>query len=326
MNRLREFIGSSSDLAPIRQGQGWVISALAGLVILFGPRGSAADTECPYTWTVCSSNSDCASVEGMYRYCTYGLDADCNFYTVDCWDSSTPCSEADQGIAPAVLTRKIDCDNQWCEGRDSTKPYRYCINYYKANGEVFGTEACECSSTPCSEAEPEIAIAFTGPTNACFNQETECDNRWCEGRDPTKPYRYCTNYYNAEGNIFWRQNCYCSSTPCSEAEPDQTTAVQTSVEARPAQHRLCDAYPNPFNPAIVIPLDLATDEERVHLALYNVLGHRVRQLWHGPLGAGSHRFVWDGRDEKGEAVAAGVYIYKVEVDGQVEAKKTTKLP
>ena len=52
----------------------------------------------------------------------------------------------------------------------------------------------------------------------------------------------------------------------------------------------------------------------------------MRQLWHGPLGAGSHRFVWDGRDEKGKAVAAGVYIYKVEVDRQVEAKKTTKLP
>ena len=93
------------------------ISAFAGLAILCGARGSAADTECPYTWTVCSSSSDCASAEGMYRYCTYGLDADCNFYTVDCWDSSTPCSEADQGIAPVVLTRKTDCDNQWCEGR-----------------------------------------------------------------------------------------------------------------------------------------------------------------------------------------------------------------
>ena len=52
----------------------------------------------------------------------------------------------------------------------------------------------------------------------------------------------------------------------------------------------------------------------------------ARQLWDGPLQAGSHRFVWDGRDEKGKAVAAGVYIYKVEIDGQVEAKKTTKLP
>ena len=100
MDRLRAFIGSSSGLAPLRQkqGLGWVISAFAGLAILFGVRGSAADTECPYTWTVCSANADCASAEGMYRYCTYGLDADCNFYTVDCWDSSTPCSEAEQGV------------------------------------------------------------------------------------------------------------------------------------------------------------------------------------------------------------------------------------
>ena len=86
------------------------------------------------------------------------------------------------------------------------------------------------------------------------------------------------------------------------------------------------SYPNPFNPAMVIPLDVATDEARVHLALYDVLGRRVRQVWDGPLAAGSHRFVWDGRDAAGRDVAAGVYIYKVEIDRWVEAKKTTKLP
>ena len=107
---------------------------------------------------------------------------------------------------------------------------------------------------------------------------------------------------------------------------EQMTAVQTPAIARPVQHRLGDSYPNPFNPAMVIPLDLATDQKQVHLALYDVLGRRVRQLWDGSLRAGPHRFVWDGRDERGKAVAAGVYIYKVEIDGQVEAKKTTKLP
>ena len=107
---------------------------------------------------------------------------------------------------------------------------------------------------------------------------------------------------------------------------EQMTAVQTPAAARPAQHRLGDSYPNPFNPAVVIPLDLATDAAGVSLTVYDVLGRRVRQLWDGSLGAGTHRFVWDGRDAAGKAVAAGVYIYKVEVDGQIEAKKTTKLP
>ena len=104
------------------------------------------------------------------------------------------------------------------------------------------------------------------------------------------------------------------------------TAVMTPAAARPAQYRLGDSYPNPFNPAVVIPLDLATDAAGVSLTVYDVLGRRVQQVWQGPLGAGVHRFTWDGRDEVDKAVAAGVYLYRVEVDGQVEAKKMTKLP
>lgn len=46
--------------------------------------------------------------------------------------------------------------------------------------------------------------------------------------------------------------------------------------------------------------------------------------WSGILS--THRFVWDGRDEVARDVAAGVYLYRVEVDGRVEAKKMTKLP
>ena len=62
------------------------------------------------------------------------------------------------------------------------------------------------------------------------------------------------------------------------------------------------------------------------LRVYDVLGRRVRQVWQGPLGAGSHRFMWNGRDEADKVVAAGVYIYQVEVDGSVKTKKMTKLP
>ena len=106
----------------------------------------------------------------------------------------------------------------------------------------------------------------------------------------------------------------------------QPTAVQTTAAAQPVRHRLGHSYPNPFNPAVVIPLDLATDAAEVSLRVYDVLGRRVRWLWQGPLGAGAHRFVWDGRDAAGKAVAAGVYVYQVVVDGQIAANKTTKLP
>ena len=106
----------------------------------------------------------------------------------------------------------------------------------------------------------------------------------------------------------------------------QPTAVMTSAGAVPAQYRLGDSYPNPFNPAVVIPLDLATDAAGVSLTVYDVLGRRVRQVWQGALPASVHRFTWDGRDEVGRNVAAGVYLYRVEVDGRVETKKMMKLP
>ena len=90
---------------------------------------------------------------------------------------------------------------------------------------------------------------------------------------------------------------------------EQATAVMTPAAARPAQYRLGDSYPNPFNPAVVIPLDLATDEAGVSLTVYDVLGRRVRQLWGGSLGAGTHRFTWDGRDEAGKGRGRwGVYL------------------
>ena len=106
----------------------------------------------------------------------------------------------------------------------------------------------------------------------------------------------------------------------------QPTAVMMSAVARPVQYRLGDSYPNPFNPAVVIPLNLATDAAGVSLTVYDVLGRRVRQLWQGSLRSGVHRFTWNGRDEVGRNVAAGAYLYRVEVDGRVETKKMMKLP
>ena len=210
-----------------------------------------------------------------------------------------------------------------------TYKYLYCAygldaycNLYIAN--------CWYASTPCSESEHEVSPTVLDAASCLepINTKIECSYfADCAELNSTEPYRYCTTYYGADGDIYWQGPCKCSSTPCSESEQDQMTAVLTSaISGRSAQHRLGASYPNPFNPQMIIPLDLATDEERVDLALYDVLGHRVRRLWQGPLGAGRHRFVWDGRNEEGKAVAAGVYIYKVEVDGQVEAKKTTKLP
>ena len=82
---------------------------------------------------------------------------------------------------------------------------------------------------------------------------------------------------------------------------EQPTAVQTPTIVRPVQYRLGDSYPNPFNPAVVISLDLATDAAQVSLAVYDVLGRRVRQLWQGTARCGCASFYlgWPRRGGQG---------------------------
>ena len=60
MDTIREFIVSSSGLAPARRGMalGWVISVLSGVAILLGARGAAAE-DCP-TSSDCEFNNDCS--------------------------------------------------------------------------------------------------------------------------------------------------------------------------------------------------------------------------------------------------------------------------
>ena len=84
-------------------------------------------------------------------------------------------------------------------------------------------------------------------------------------------------------------------------------------------------YPNPFNPATTIPLIVPAGAEDVDVSIYNVLGQPVRQVWNGALAAGEHRLGWDGRDELGQPVAAGVYLYRLQVGEQTRVRKMVKL-
>jgi len=49
------------------------------------------------------------------------------------------------------------------------------------------------------------------------------------------------------------------------------------------------------------------------LAVFDVLGRRVRRIFEGPRNAGEFAAQWDGRDETGRAAPAGVYFYRLEL-------------
>jgi hypothetical protein len=96
--------------------------------------------------------------------------------------------------------------------------------------------------------------------------------------------------------------------------------VATGVSDRPDRWFLAENYPNPFNPATTIRFGLASPSH-VELVIYNVLGGRVRTLDSRDYPAGEHALSWDGRDDRGRAVASGVYFYRLVAGDFDQARK-----
>ena len=71
--------------------------------------------------------------------------------------------------------------------------------------------------------------------------------------------------------------------------------------------------PNPFNPSTVIPFVLPR-AGRARLDVYGLDGHHVVTLVNGELPAGNHDIAWLGSDDRGRAVASGIYLFALRFD------------
>jgi len=83
---------------------------------------------------------------------------------------------------------------------------------------------------------------------------------------------------------------------------------------------LATPSPNPSTAGAQIQFGL---DRRAHvkLGIYNVAGRLVRLLAQGPLEPGLHSIGWDGRDEHGQRVAAGIYVAKMRAGAKVITQK-----
>ncbi len=78
----------------------------------------------------------------------------------------------------------------------------------------------------------------------------------------------------------------------------------------PQSYALSQNFPNPFNPGTLIRYQLP-EKAKVALTIYNLLGRKVRTLVNAELEPGFKSVYWDGRDDRGRQVAAGVYLYEL---------------
>ena len=93
---------------------------------------------------------------------------------------------------------------------------------------------------------------------------------------------------------------------------NQVTGTSRPVTMNtPNDFQLHQNYPNPFNPTtqIVFSMPRAAD---VKIMIYDILGRKIRTVYEGFKGAGTHQVIWNGLNDADAQVSSGTYIYKLQ--------------
>jgi flagellar hook assembly protein FlgD len=88
----------------------------------------------------------------------------------------------------------------------------------------------------------------------------------------------------------------------------------------PREFSLKQNYPNPFNPTTIISYELP-ESETVSLEIFNHIGEKVKTLVNQTQEAGYYSVEWDGKNNLGNPVSSGMYIYRINSGNFVKVHK-----
>jgi len=93
------------------------------------------------------------------------------------------------------------------------------------------------------------------------------------------------------------------------------------------KHELMQNIPNPFytNTRIAFCIYTEIGSEDVTLKIYNISGQLIRTMISESKATGLYFVFWDGTDERGTSVNAGIYFYQLRVGDFVVTKKIIRL-
>jgi len=106
---------------------------------------------------------------------------------------------------------------------------------------------------------------------------------------------------------------------------DQPVGVENQESTEiPLTFALEQNYPNPFNPSTVISYQIPQNE-LVSLEIYNAIGERVSTLVNEMQNSGRYEVVWDGKNNSGNQLSSGIYLYRLTAGNYVKVMKMVLL-
>ena len=99
-----------------------------------------------------------------------------------------------------------------------------------------------------------------------------------------------------------------------------TVGVAPAPTTLPTEFSVSQNYPNPFNPSTTIEVRLPVQSD-LSVAIYDVVGKKVRDFVYQHLPAGTHQVRWDGANANGTQAASGVYFCQVRANDHVAVRR-----
>jgi len=96
----------------------------------------------------------------------------------------------------------------------------------------------------------------------------------------------------------------------SDADFEIHSEQSAVAEALLGDHQAMGVYPNPASAGNAHVLYRIPSTTSVDISIYTISGRMIRHLESGSLAAGIHDVAWDGRDDGGNSVAAGIYLVR----------------
>ncbi len=110
-----------------------------------------------------------------------------------------------------------------------------------------------------------------------------------------------------------------SKKDIADSEADLFGAASVATEV-PSFFEISQNYPNPFNSSTIINYQLPEDCQVV-IKIFNARGEEVRTLVDEFKKAAYHSATWNGKDDNGNAVASGIYLYRIVAGKNIATQK-----
>ncbi len=209
-----------------------------------------------------------------------------------------------QGGGIALLRSHVTLYNSilWDDSSDQSDPEIAILE-----GASIIAEYCDIEGGWPGEGNIDIDPLFKYPAGGNFHlMDTFCgDSLDSPGIDAGDP-----NVLDSLLDCSWGLGTTLSDMGAYGGGDSALVSIFNNLSPLPREFVLLQNYPNPFNASTTIEFALQQESD-IELAVFDLLGRKLKTLFKGIKNPGKHFVIWDGTDSSGKTVASGIYYYTI---------------